>query len=495
MASIERTAYPRLKKSFTDAELKNFYTPTEDEIYFVENRSNGDDPRLHLLVLLKTFQRLGYFPRIEDVPRQIIKFLRSALQFGRDALPLVSNRTLYKHQSAVSEFLDVTAFDRTARKKAARTVLSAAETMDNPADLINVAVEELIKQHFELPAFSTLYLIVRRYRNFVNRRLFRRIFNRLSAFEVEKLDALLKPDEQSFFTPYNRLKKLPERPSLSHLQHLLEHLEWLISLGDSTDKIGDLPRLKIKHFAALAKTLDAREIKDFASVKRTAVIVCLIHRAQVKTRDSIAEMFVKRMMKFHQQGKDELENLQIASRAKTERLLTIFTDVLHAVRNAGAKDAEIGKSVKNICQTHDLENLIEECESVSAVHGDNYFPLMWKFYRSHRGTLFRLIKSLSFISTSQDQSLIKALEFLIANENRRGDYLEAAVDLSFAGDKWHKIVLNTISGEPFYDRKHFEVCVFSRLMAELKSGDIAARGSEEYADYREQLLDWEECRP
>ena len=32
-------------------------------------------------------------------------------------------------------------------------------------------------------------------------------------------------------------------------------------------------------------------------------------------------------------------------------------------------------------------------------------------------------------------------------------------------------------------------------MAELKSGDIAIGGSEEYADYREQLLDWEECEP
>lgn len=82
----------------------------------------------------------------------------------------------------------------------------AAETMDNPADLINVAVEELIKERYELPAFSTLDLLVRRYRNFVNRRLFNRIFSRLSPIEAERLDALLKPDNQSFRTPYNRLK-------------------------------------------------------------------------------------------------------------------------------------------------------------------------------------------------------------------------------------------------------------------------------------------------
>jgi hypothetical protein len=46
-----------------------------------------------------------------------------------------------------------------------------------------------------------------------------------------------------------------------------------------------------------------------------------------------------------------------------------------------------------------------------------------------------------------------------------------------------------------YDRRHFEVCVFSALADELRSGDIAVHGSEEYADYREQLLSWEACVP
>jgi hypothetical protein len=32
----------------------------------------------------------------------------------------------------------------------------AAYTMSDPADLINLAVEHLIQQRFELPAFSTL---------------------------------------------------------------------------------------------------------------------------------------------------------------------------------------------------------------------------------------------------------------------------------------------------------------------------------------------------
>lgn len=44
-------------------------------------------------------------------------------------------------------------------------------------------------------------------------------------------------------------------------------------------------------------------------------------------------------------------------------------------------------------------------------------------------------------------------------------------------------------------RQQFEVCVFTYLAAELKSGDACVVDSENYADFREQLLSWNECQP
>jgi len=44
-------------------------------------------------------------------------------------------------------------------------------------------------------------------------------------------------------------------------------------------------------------------------------------------------------------------------------------------------------------------------------------------------------------------------------------------------------------------RQHLETCVFSYVAAELKTGDLCVAGSEQFADYREQLLSWEECEP
>lgn len=42
-----------------------------------------------------------------------------------------------------------------SRKIAAGAIRTAAETKDNPADLINIALEELVKSNCELPGYTT----------------------------------------------------------------------------------------------------------------------------------------------------------------------------------------------------------------------------------------------------------------------------------------------------------------------------------------------------
>ena len=61
MPVIADTAYPRLPAEPGPAELDAF-TPDAAELAFAARRTRRPAPRLALLVLLKTFQRLGHFP-------------------------------------------------------------------------------------------------------------------------------------------------------------------------------------------------------------------------------------------------------------------------------------------------------------------------------------------------------------------------------------------------------------------------------------------------
>ena len=80
MLQASDTAYPRLKAHPNGAELETLFTPTLAEMAFALKQTRRAGPRVALLVLLRTFQRLGYFPRFADVPLAVIQHLAAAAE-------------------------------------------------------------------------------------------------------------------------------------------------------------------------------------------------------------------------------------------------------------------------------------------------------------------------------------------------------------------------------------------------------------------------------
>src|SRR3982750_3461233 len=78
MPIIADTAYPRLPTDPGVAELEAF-TPEAAEIAFARQRTRQPGPRLALLVLLKTFQRLGYFAGLADMPAAIVTHIAASV--------------------------------------------------------------------------------------------------------------------------------------------------------------------------------------------------------------------------------------------------------------------------------------------------------------------------------------------------------------------------------------------------------------------------------
>lgn len=164
MTAIERTAYPQFKPQPSTKELSELYSPTAQEVAFAQSQTKSKRGLLRLLVMLKSFQRLGYFPRSEAVPAAVVNHIRSCLNLGANVSAVAPGRSRYVYQDIIRAYLGVHSYDRKAQKAMATAVAQAAEVMDHPADLINVAIEELVKERYELPAFSTLDRLVRRTR-------------------------------------------------------------------------------------------------------------------------------------------------------------------------------------------------------------------------------------------------------------------------------------------------------------------------------------------
>ena len=155
-------------------------SPTEDEVAWARARARSGEHLLALVLSLKCFQRLGYFPRPGEVPWRSLSTSAATLGCRRARARGAEARTVKAQRQLVRERLGVVHDPERARAVAAAAIRSAAEVKNNPPDLINVALEMLVKASLELPAFSTLDEIASRIRREVNAAMFERVASRIA---------------------------------------------------------------------------------------------------------------------------------------------------------------------------------------------------------------------------------------------------------------------------------------------------------------------------
>ena len=108
MTSIDRTAYPRFKRMITTRELADSFTPSNEEIGWARDMTLSDPHLLALTVWLKSYQRLGYFPKLDEVPQVVVEHVREALRLPADVVAEVdATRTAKRHREFVRTRLGV----------------------------------------------------------------------------------------------------------------------------------------------------------------------------------------------------------------------------------------------------------------------------------------------------------------------------------------------------------------------------------------------------
>ena len=521
VTAITRTAYPRLSSILPGRELLEEFTPTDDELAWAISRTNEERHRLALVLLLKAYQRIGYFPKLDEVPDLAVDHVRGLLGIGPGIKAShASERNAKLHRSYIRTRLGVTYRAAEVRKIAAEAIEAAAQSKDNPADLINVAIEELVRARCELPGYSTLDEVVAKIRQRVNTGVYTTVFWRVDPPCKVRLTRLLKVDPVTRRSEFDGLKTPPGSPSLSQFKARLALLCRLDALGDTAAWLEDIPAQKIGHFAGEARALVASDLRRTGEEKQLTLLICLLHETRATVRDQVAEMFCKRMATIHKKGRERLEELRETHRVESERLLVVLGDVLAAAHDAaeetsGGADTErlataTGSAVLDVLAAGGgIDRLRDSHEAVSAHHGNNYLPVLEGFYRSHRPALFTLLDGVELLATTAETSVLDAVAFLKANRARIGEHMSDAVtttnpdgtqtvlhcDLdAFASQAWRSIVREKNHPGKLV-RRHLEVCVFSYLASELRSGDIAVVGADSYANLHDQLMDWDACRP
>ncbi len=288
--------------------------------------------------------------------------------------------------------------------------------------------------------------------------------------------------------------------------------------GDTAAWLSGVPPAKTAHFAAEARVLDASDLRKVGESKRLTLLACLMHQARIRARDELAEMFCRRLAVLHKRAREELEAIRERHRAETERMWGVFGQVLAGAREATGAGPDSDDNAEREVTASVLQRagalmlgplsaagggvakVSAEHAEISAHHGNNYMPLLARHFRSHRSALFDLVEALEFESTSADRSVLAALRFIRSHRHITRDLVddhldaEEVLDTSFCSQNWARTIRDRDRPGMFV-RRHLEVCVFSYLAGELRSGDIAVVGADSYANFFDQLLSPAEVEP
>lgn len=303
--------------------MERFYTVTDAERACCDSTTRSSTTRLGFALLLKTYQRLGYFVASEQVPNAIAEHVASSIgePYDRENLRQYDDsQARRKHLSAVREFLAVKPFGDHGKVLMRQTFAEAALTKEDVIDIINIGIETLVRHRYELPAFDTLVQEARAERIATNQALHVQIHDALGDAGRTFLDTLfVVGDDPRRVSPWNDVKQDAAKPTIDGMRDLVERYDRLTELACHAHLFKTIPVVKIKQWALEGNSLDAASMVDMAAAKRYTVALALIRQRLALVTDDLCEIFCKQMKRALHSAEEALGNIWLTIKKRLTR--------------------------------------------------------------------------------------------------------------------------------------------------------------------------------
>ncbi|MBL4869084.1 MAG: Tn3 family transposase [Pseudomonadales bacterium] len=507
MVAVYQTAYPRIKEGISEKDLDNVYTPTSSEKRFASKHCQRQSAaHLGFLIQLKMVQRLGRFSTHKEIPDVIIKYISASTKSRVTTKQLTkyfSSGAKDRHIKLLRKHLGIKPYDK---EKTAALAKSWSEEVavakEELADIINVVIERLIKNNFELPAYYEIHRVAQSGRARANNQLYNNLCALLDAPSKQLIKNLLVSSTgQSNGFGWDSLKSEPKKPTPRNIKEFVTYLKWFKVLQDVLPVNLGLPPTKHLQFINEAKAIDYSDLMKLKANKRNALVIILVRHHYAQTLDHAADILIKIINKIDRTATVHLEKYLIEHRKQTDQLIGILSETMRAYLNEDDKEKALDNVIGNKGGA-----ILSMCEKYMTFANNNYLPFMLPLYKKNRTSLFNTIEILDLESASEDDNIIKAIKFIVEHKKRRSDTLsivkdESAVSLKYLvnirwiSEKWWKLVTGKTSKSAkvtHINKHYFELCVFVRVAEELKNGDIFIPYSEKFDDYRETTITDEE---
>ena len=482
-----RLLYPKLAQRLTAADLHRIFGPTYKERQWAPTVARSPSSQVALLVQLRIFQTVGRFLPMKDVPASGIEHVAQKLGVECETRVVYAHATLYRHQAAVLEYLGVTSWGDQARELAISTMTKVAKARTDPADLINTAVDALVRHRFELPALIALRRLAGTVHSMVNGAQWREVCAHLTAKQRCALEALLKVESQTQESQFAQLCRAPGRASRKNLKALIERHQWLQNLPDPTAALQALADSKVLQWANAARRLKAPELRRYVKPRRHALLLAVIRQARGQVLDDLTQMLLKLVGKVESKSADRLEEWYVTRHHQTDSLIRAFHESLIVHESAEEPVRKVARLEALFTAHGGREKLKESCAQHLRHEKQNWRPFVLPVFERLRSTLLRVAGILPLQATATTGDLLGFVMAVCDEEPPYSDYYLLNVAPDALPREWRRLVLDHPSETQAFNRRQLEVVAMLELAAAIKAGEMFVTGSLSYDRFWDRL--------
>ena len=378
------------------------------------------------------------------------------------------------------------------RREELRLFLSARAwtSSEGPVRLYERSAVWLRERKALLPGVSTLTRLVSEVRAGANERLYAALVDAAGPALIRKLEGLLRVEDGSRPTHWERLRTGPSRVSVPELLRQLDRLASLRALGAGTIDVETIPAGRMNALVRYGLAGKASALQGLSGQRRGATLLCAVRGLTADVADDLCgaldAIVVERVVRkaarestaarLRSLPRPSKASLQLAKAAKT------LVEVLGNTELTGAQSVSALAEQTSLTELRAAVDVVTELVNLDGSEGDTATEMMRRF-TTVRSFLPALASAVLFGATAGGAPTLAALAALPdVLEGRKAD--PSQVDLSVLSPAWQRLI--GTAGE--IDRRAYTVAVMDAVHKALRRRDIFVVGGSRWGDPRARLL-------
>ncbi len=481
-------------------DLVRYYTLSSDDLTFI-NRHHATYNRLGVALQLCVLRYPGRtLTELPDIPATMIVYVAEQIGVSPEAYARYGYRqsTLYEHLAYIREHYGYRAYDWSAILQVARHLLPLALENDNSLALVEAALAFMRHHLIIAPGITTTESLVWRVQQVARRQVYKRLTDGLTPKQMTALDELLQGDKGiTGLTRLTWLRRPPGKPSSESLYHLLDRLDFLISLNLPHPPVTVHPH-RIRQLANHCRPYKAYPLSMLeSSLQRYALLVAYLTEFQAELIDQILDMFDRWWIDLIRKGRNAQKHHLYEHVTELNRIINTFTVAFSAFLIAREEGQDPVKAVFAVVDEDTLNATVASAQATMRPADMDYRDLLENRYTYRRKALLQMYRSLTFetVNSEATDPALAALEHVILLQeqfNKRVLAVEQVIRKQTMNaplthlkwTRWKRHALDGVNINPNY----YEMGAWQRLKDGLRAGDIAVTGSHRYRAFDSYLL-------